>query len=123
MKPGAIGYNDHYLPTGDPSKVGLCRPMTSVRAAGFSSNLRRGTAFGKFLVDLSSTSSPVGDFGQIEMIAPPLEAKLEDSPETQMQEIEKKAINFIFFSSFLMYCKRNDNIFGSLIKYFNSSFQ
>ncbi|KAM7540806.1 hypothetical protein Aperf_G00000038221 [Anoplocephala perfoliata] len=90
IKTSAIGNNDQCLSTGDPSKVGLCRPMTSVRAAGFSSNLRRGTAFGKFMVKLSSTSNPIGDLGSIEVAAPPLEAKLEDSPETQMQEIEKK---------------------------------
>ena len=89
LKTGAVG-NDRCLPTGESSKIGTCRPMTSVRAAGFSSNLRRGTAFGKFNVDFSAVSHPNGEVNTIDISAPPLEQKPEDSPEAQMQEMEKK---------------------------------
>lgn len=70
--------------------------MTSVRAAGFSSNLRRSTAFGKFSVDFSAINHSTAELGSIDVTAPPLEQKPEDSPETQMQEMEKRVTVFQF---------------------------
>ncbi|VDM31519.1 unnamed protein product [Hydatigera taeniaeformis] len=90
LKTGSTLGNDRYLPTSESSKLGACRPMTSVRAAGFSSSLRRSTAFGKFSVDFSPVNHSAAEFGSIGISAPPLEQKPEDSSETQMQEMEKK---------------------------------
>ncbi|CDS41179.1 intraflagellar transport protein 88 [Echinococcus multilocularis] len=86
MRMGTAIGSDRYLSSG----FGTCRPMTSVRAAGFSSNLRRSTAFGKFSVDASTANHSATEPRSIDIAAPPLEQKPEDSPETQMQEMEKK---------------------------------
>lgn len=55
---------------------GVTRPMTAVRAAGFTKAALRGSAF-----DL---------LGQARGPAPPLEAKTEDSPEEKIRQLEKK---------------------------------
>ncbi|NP_001391326.1 intraflagellar transport protein 88 homolog isoform 6 [Mus musculus] len=55
---------------------GVARPMTAVRAAGFSKAALRGSAF--------------DPLGQSRGPAPPLEAKNEDSPEEKIRQLEKK---------------------------------
>uniref|UniRef100_A0A8C6H3Z9 Intraflagellar transport protein 88 homolog n=1 Tax=Mus spicilegus TaxID=10103 RepID=A0A8C6H3Z9_MUSSI len=64
-RPIATGYGD-----------GVARPMTAVRAAGFSKAALRGSAF--------------DPLGQSRGPAPPLEAKNEDSPEEKIRQLEKK---------------------------------
>ncbi|KAH0517787.1 Intraflagellar transport protein 88-like protein [Microtus ochrogaster] len=64
-RPLATGYGD-----------GVARPMTAVRAAGFSKSALRGSAF--------------DPLGQSRGPAPPLEAKNEDSPEEKIRQLEKK---------------------------------
>ncbi|KAM5335166.1 intraflagellar transport protein 88 homolog isoform 4-T4 [Glossophaga mutica] len=55
---------------------GVTRPMTAVRAAGFTKGALRGSAF--------------DPLGQSRGPAPPLEAKNEDSPEEKIRQLEKK---------------------------------
>ncbi|XP_027445907.1 intraflagellar transport protein 88 homolog isoform X2 [Callorhinus ursinus] len=55
---------------------GITRPMTAVRAAGFTKAALRGSAF--------------DPLGQSRGPAPPLEAKNEDSPEEKNRQLEKK---------------------------------
>ncbi|XP_044524241.1 intraflagellar transport protein 88 homolog [Gracilinanus agilis] len=55
---------------------GVARPMTAVRAAGFTKAALRGSAF--------------DPLGQSRGPAPPLEAKNEDSPEEKIRQLEKK---------------------------------
>nr|KAF6427665.1 intraflagellar transport 88 [Rousettus aegyptiacus] len=55
---------------------GVTRPMTAVRAAGFTKAALRGTAF--------------DPLGQARGPAPPLEARNEDSPEEKIRQLEKK---------------------------------
>ncbi|XP_044769162.1 intraflagellar transport protein 88 homolog isoform X6 [Neomonachus schauinslandi] len=55
---------------------GITRPMTAVRAAGFTKAALRGSAF--------------DPLGQSRGPAPPLEAKNEDSPEEKIRQLEKK---------------------------------
>ncbi|XP_025780889.1 intraflagellar transport protein 88 homolog isoform X7 [Puma concolor] len=55
---------------------GVTRPMTAVRAAGFTKAAVRGSAF--------------DPLGQSRGPAPPLEAKNEDSPEEKIRQLEKK---------------------------------
>ncbi|XP_049723285.1 intraflagellar transport protein 88 homolog isoform X5 [Loxodonta africana] len=55
---------------------GVSRPMTAVRAAGFTKAALRGSAF--------------DPLGQSRGPAPPLEAKNEDSPEEKIRQLEKK---------------------------------
>ncbi|XP_015445853.1 intraflagellar transport protein 88 homolog isoform X2 [Pteropus alecto] len=89
------GYND-YNPTYDTEELendtafqqavrtshgrrppdGVTRPMTAVRAAGFTKAAFRGTAF--------------DPLGQARGPAPPLEARNEDSPEEKIRQLEKK---------------------------------
>nr|KAF6427664.1 intraflagellar transport 88 [Rousettus aegyptiacus] len=89
------GYND-YNPTYDTEELendtafqqavrtshgrrppdGVTRPMTAVRAAGFTKAALRGTAF--------------DPLGQARGPAPPLEARNEDSPEEKIRQLEKK---------------------------------
>ncbi|XP_072575906.1 intraflagellar transport protein 88 homolog isoform X5 [Vulpes vulpes] len=89
------GYND-YNPTYDTEELendtafqqavrtshgrrppdGVTRPMTAVRAAGFTKAALRGSAF--------------DPLGQSRGPAPPLEAKNEDSPEEKIRQLEKK---------------------------------
>uniref|UniRef100_A0A8C0JI07 Intraflagellar transport protein 88 homolog n=1 Tax=Canis lupus dingo TaxID=286419 RepID=A0A8C0JI07_CANLU len=57
-------------------KDGVTRPMTAVRAAGFTKAALRGSAF--------------DPLGQSRGPAPPLEAKNEDSPEEKIRQLEKK---------------------------------
>nr|KAF6373888.1 intraflagellar transport 88 [Pipistrellus kuhlii] len=89
------GYND-YNPTYDTEELendtafqqavrtnhgrrppdGVTRPMTAVRAAGFTKAALRGSAF--------------DPLGQSRGPAPPLEVKNEDSPEEKIRQLEKK---------------------------------
>ncbi|XP_067569903.1 intraflagellar transport protein 88 homolog isoform X3 [Pseudorca crassidens] len=55
---------------------GVTRPMTAVRAAGFTKAALRGSAF--------------DPLGQSRGPAPPLEARNEDSPEEKIRQLEKK---------------------------------
>uniref|UniRef100_A0A4W3HLY2 Intraflagellar transport protein 88 homolog n=1 Tax=Callorhinchus milii TaxID=7868 RepID=A0A4W3HLY2_CALMI len=55
--------------------VGVARPMTAVRAAGYSSAAIRGSAF--------------DPLGQSRGPAPPLETKNEDTPEEKVKQLEK----------------------------------
>uniref|UniRef100_A0AC11ENK5 Intraflagellar transport 88 n=1 Tax=Ovis aries TaxID=9940 RepID=A0AC11ENK5_SHEEP len=55
---------------------GVTRPMTAVRAAGFTKGALRGSAF--------------DPLGQSWGPAPPLEARSEDSPEEKIRQLEKK---------------------------------
>uniref|UniRef100_A0A452FFY1 Intraflagellar transport protein 88 homolog n=1 Tax=Capra hircus TaxID=9925 RepID=A0A452FFY1_CAPHI len=64
-RPVATGYGD-----------GVTRPMTAVRAAGFTKGALRGSAF--------------DPLGQSWGPAPPLEARSEDSPEEKIRQLEKK---------------------------------
>ncbi|KAF4087257.1 hypothetical protein AMELA_G00093470 [Ameiurus melas] len=57
------------------------RPMTAVRAAGYSSSLARGSTF--------------DPLGQSRGPAPPLEAKNEDTPEEKIKILEKKVNDLI----------------------------
>uniref|UniRef100_A0A8B9H864 Intraflagellar transport protein 88 homolog n=1 Tax=Astyanax mexicanus TaxID=7994 RepID=A0A8B9H864_ASTMX len=85
------GYND-FNPTFDSevanlpstyamSDAGAARPMTAVRAAGYSSSLARGSTF--------------DPLGQSKGPAPPLEAKNEDTPEEKIKILEKKVNDLI----------------------------
>lgn len=96
MKTGSI-CSGRSLITGEASKIGTFRPMTSVRAAGFSSNLRKGTIFGKFNVDFSAVCQSNGEIRTADSTVPPLEQKSEGSPESQMQEMEKKVTQIFLF--------------------------
>uniref|UniRef100_A0A8D0RUQ6 Intraflagellar transport protein 88 homolog n=1 Tax=Sus scrofa TaxID=9823 RepID=A0A8D0RUQ6_PIG len=89
------GYNDHN-PTYDTEELendtafqqavrtshgrrppdGVTRPMTAVRAAGFTKAALRGSA--------------LDPLGQARGPAPPLEARSEDSPEEKIRQLEKK---------------------------------
>ncbi|KAF5902036.1 intraflagellar transport protein 88 isoform X1, partial [Clarias magur] len=60
---------------------GAARPMTAVRAAGYSSSLTRGSTF--------------DPLGQSRGPAPPLEAKNEDTPEEKIKILEKKVNDLI----------------------------
>ncbi|KAL7865764.1 hypothetical protein SRHO_G00110110 [Serrasalmus rhombeus] len=60
---------------------GAARPMTAVRAAGYSSSLARGSTF--------------DPLGQSKGPAPPLEAKNEDTPEEKIKILEKKVNDLI----------------------------
>ncbi|KAL2081102.1 hypothetical protein ACEWY4_022955 [Coilia grayii] len=60
---------------------GAARPMTAVRAAGYTSTLARGSTF--------------DPLGQSKGPAPPLEAKIEDSPEEKIKILEKKVNDLI----------------------------
>uniref|UniRef100_A0A3B1JA55 Intraflagellar transport protein 88 homolog n=1 Tax=Astyanax mexicanus TaxID=7994 RepID=A0A3B1JA55_ASTMX len=61
--------------------AGAARPMTAVRAAGYSSSLARGSTF--------------DPLGQSKGPAPPLEAKNEDTPEEKIKILEKKVNDLI----------------------------
>ncbi|XP_037395409.1 intraflagellar transport protein 88 homolog isoform X6 [Pygocentrus nattereri] len=63
------------------SMDGAARPMTAVRAAGYSSSLARGSTF--------------DPLGQSRGPAPPLEAKNEDTPEEKIKILEKKVNDLI----------------------------
>ncbi|KAM3862431.1 intraflagellar transport protein 88 homolog isoform 2-T2 [Diretmus argenteus] len=60
---------------------GVARPMTAVRAAGYTSSLTRGSNF--------------DPLGQSKGPAPPLEAKNEDTPEEKIKNLEKKVNDLI----------------------------
>ncbi|KAJ8255820.1 hypothetical protein COCON_G00196840 [Conger conger] len=60
---------------------GAARPMTAVRAAGYSSAMARGSAF--------------DPLGQSKGPAPPLEIKNEDTPEEKMKILERKVNDLI----------------------------
>ncbi|XP_053312410.1 intraflagellar transport protein 88 homolog [Spea bombifrons] len=60
---------------------GAARPMTAVRAAGFTKTALRGASFDP----LAQSRGP----------APPLEAKSEDSPEEKIKQLEKKVNELI----------------------------
>ncbi|KAM6969867.1 intraflagellar transport protein 88 homolog isoform 3-T3 [Aplochiton taeniatus] len=60
---------------------GAARPMTAVRAAGYTSSLTRGSTF--------------DPLGQSKGPAPPLEAKSEDTPEEKIKILEKKVNDLI----------------------------
>ncbi|XP_061579063.1 intraflagellar transport protein 88 homolog [Cololabis saira] len=60
---------------------GATRPMTAVRAAGYTSSLTRGSAF--------------DPLGQSRGPAPPLEVKNEDTPEEKIKILEKKVKDLI----------------------------
>ncbi|XP_010769655.1 intraflagellar transport protein 88 homolog [Notothenia coriiceps] len=60
---------------------GAARPMTAVRAAGYTSSLTRGSAF--------------DPLGQSKGPAPPLEGKNEDTPEEKIKILEKKVNDLI----------------------------
>uniref|UniRef100_A0A8C4GPU5 Intraflagellar transport protein 88 homolog n=1 Tax=Dicentrarchus labrax TaxID=13489 RepID=A0A8C4GPU5_DICLA len=60
---------------------GAARPMTAVRAAGYTSSLTRGSNF--------------DPLGQSKGPAPPLEAKNEDTPEEKIKILEKKVNDLI----------------------------
>ncbi|XP_062861815.1 intraflagellar transport protein 88 homolog isoform X2 [Trichomycterus rosablanca] len=60
---------------------GAARPMTAVRAAGYSSSLTRGSTF--------------DPLGQSRGPAPPLEGKNEDTPEEKIKILEKKVNDLI----------------------------
>ncbi|KAJ8409908.1 hypothetical protein AAFF_G00209490 [Aldrovandia affinis] len=60
---------------------GAARPMTAVRAAGYSSAMTRGSTF--------------DPLGQSKGPAPPLEAKNEDTPEEKMKVLERKVNDLI----------------------------
>ncbi|KAE8627522.1 hypothetical protein XENTR_v10007034 [Xenopus tropicalis] len=60
---------------------GVARPMTAVRAAGFTKSALRGAAFDP----LGQTRGP----------APPLESKNEDSPEEKLRQMEKNVNELI----------------------------
>nr|XP_046260673.1 intraflagellar transport protein 88 homolog isoform X3 [Scatophagus argus] len=60
---------------------GSARPMTAVRAAGYTSSLTRGSNF--------------DPLGQSKGPAPPLEAKNEDTPEEKIKILEKKVNDLI----------------------------
>ncbi|XP_056145107.1 intraflagellar transport protein 88 homolog isoform X2 [Lampris incognitus] len=91
------GYND-YNPTFDAEsrmpmassmgrpmtgavQDGAARPMTAVRAAGYTSSLTRGSTF--------------DPLGQSKGPAPPLESKNEDTPEEKIKILEKKVNDLI----------------------------
>ncbi|XP_072542134.1 intraflagellar transport protein 88 homolog [Salminus brasiliensis] len=67
--------------TGAVQDSGTARPMTAVRAAGYSSSLARGSTF--------------DPLGQSKGPAPPLEAKSEDTPEEKIKILEKKVNDLI----------------------------
>uniref|UniRef100_A0A8B9H456 Intraflagellar transport protein 88 homolog n=1 Tax=Astyanax mexicanus TaxID=7994 RepID=A0A8B9H456_ASTMX len=67
--------------TGAVQDAGAARPMTAVRAAGYSSSLARGSTF--------------DPLGQSKGPAPPLEAKNEDTPEEKIKILEKKVNDLI----------------------------
>ncbi|XP_023655595.1 intraflagellar transport protein 88 homolog isoform X2 [Paramormyrops kingsleyae] len=60
---------------------GVARPMTAVRAAGYSSAMSRGSTF--------------DPLGQSKGPAPPLESKNEDTPEEKIKILEKKVNDLI----------------------------
>nr|XP_019956240.1 PREDICTED: intraflagellar transport protein 88 homolog isoform X1 [Paralichthys olivaceus] len=60
---------------------GAARPMTAVRAAGYTSSLTRGSTF--------------DPLGQSRGPAPPLEAKNEDTPEEKIKILEKKVNDLV----------------------------
>ncbi|XP_022596054.1 intraflagellar transport protein 88 homolog isoform X3 [Seriola dumerili] len=60
---------------------GAARPMTAVRAAGYTSSLTRGSTF--------------DPLGQSKGPAPPLEAKNDDTPEEKIKILEKKVNDLI----------------------------
>ncbi|XP_049905154.1 intraflagellar transport protein 88 homolog isoform X2 [Epinephelus moara] len=60
---------------------GAARPMTAVRAAGYTSSMTRGSTF--------------DPLGQSRGPAPPLEAKNEDTPEEKIKILEKKVNDLI----------------------------
>ncbi|XP_063069811.1 intraflagellar transport protein 88 homolog isoform X2 [Engraulis encrasicolus] len=60
---------------------GAARPMTAVRAAGYTSAMTRGSTF--------------DPLGQSKGPAPPLEAKIEDSPEEKIKILEKRVNDLI----------------------------
>ncbi|XP_028656394.1 intraflagellar transport protein 88 homolog isoform X1 [Erpetoichthys calabaricus] len=63
-------------PTTGAVQDGAARPMTAVRAAGYSSAVRKGFSF--------------DPLGQSKGPAPPLESKNEDTPEEKIKQMEKK---------------------------------
>ncbi|XP_047192981.1 intraflagellar transport protein 88 homolog isoform X2 [Scophthalmus maximus] len=60
---------------------GAARPMTAVRAAGYTSSMTRGSTF--------------DPLGQSKGPAPPLETKNEDTPEEKIKSLEKKVNDLI----------------------------
>ncbi|XP_076857925.1 intraflagellar transport protein 88 homolog isoform X2 [Brachyhypopomus gauderio] len=68
-------------PTTGAVQDGAARPMTAVRAAGYSSTFARGSTF--------------DPLGQSRGPAPPLEAKSEDTPEEKIKILEKKVNDLI----------------------------
>ncbi|XP_026883729.2 intraflagellar transport protein 88 homolog isoform X1 [Electrophorus electricus] len=68
-------------PTTGAVQEGAARPMTAVRAAGYSSTFTRGSAF--------------DPLGQSRGPAPPLEGKIEDTPDEKIKILEKKVNDLI----------------------------
>ncbi|KAM3176104.1 hypothetical protein ACTXT7_007179 [Hymenolepis weldensis] len=79
---------------GQLSRTGS-RPLTSIRAAGFSSNPRRGTPFSKFAADIPSSAGSFGERGIIEPSSPQLQPELNDSPEMKIKEVEGKITHLV----------------------------
>lgn len=91
LRTGLFG-GDRPLATGEtPASSAGNRPMTSVRAAGFSSNLRRTSAIGlgRYNLDLSNQSGRP-DGAAVDVVVPPLEQNFEENQEAQIKEMEKK---------------------------------
>ncbi|KTF83136.1 hypothetical protein cypCar_00036702 [Cyprinus carpio] len=68
-------------PIGTAYGDGAARPMTAVRAAGYSSSIARGSVF--------------DPLGQAKGPAPPLETRNEDTPEEKIKILEKKVNDLI----------------------------
>ncbi|KAL4609141.1 hypothetical protein GN956_G24396 [Arapaima gigas] len=64
-----------------PMQDGAARPMTAVRAAGYSSSMARGSTF--------------DPLGQSKGAAPPLESRNDDTPEEKIKILEKKVNDLI----------------------------
>ncbi|VDN36674.1 unnamed protein product [Dibothriocephalus latus] len=91
LRTGLFG-GDRPLATGEtPTSSAGNRPMTSVRAAGFSSNLRRTSAIGlgRYSLDLSNQAGRP-DGTAVDVVVPPLEQNFEENQEVQIKEMEKK---------------------------------
>ncbi|XP_062390468.1 intraflagellar transport protein 88 homolog isoform X1 [Sardina pilchardus] len=74
---------------------GAARPMTAVRAAGYSSTMARGSTF--------------DPLGQSKGPAPALETKIEDSPEEKIKILEKK-VNDLIEESCMAYSRGDQQL-------------
>ncbi|KAG5283099.1 hypothetical protein AALO_G00038280 [Alosa alosa] len=74
---------------------GAARPMTAVRAAGYSSTMTRGSTF--------------DPLGQSKGPAPALETKIEDSPEEKIKILEKK-VNDLIEESCMAYSRGDQQV-------------